>query len=64
MATSETAGKLRIRQVRSLIGFDRKQRAVVRGLGLRRIGHTIEVLDHPAIRGMIKKVRHIVAVVD
>ncbi len=56
--------KLRITQVRSVIGYDRKQRAVVRGLGLRRIGHTVEVIDHPAMRGMILKVRHIVTVVE
>jgi large subunit ribosomal protein L30 len=57
------AGKMiRITQVRSIIGYERKQREVVRGLGLRRIGHSVEVLDHPAMRGMIHKVRHIVAI--
>jgi large subunit ribosomal protein L30 len=57
------AGKmLKVTQVRSIIGYDRKQREVVRGLGLRRIGHSVEVLDHPAMRGMIQKVRHIVVV--
>lgn len=48
--------------VRSTIGYDRKQAAVVRGLGLRRIRHTVEVPDTPAIRGMIRKVRHLVEV--
>ena len=38
----------------------RSRRQVVRGLGLRRIGHEVEVIDHPAMRGMIQKVRHIV----
>lgn len=61
---SRQAGKLRIRQVRSVIGYDKKQAAVVRGLGLRRIGHEVEVLDHPAMRGMIHKVRHLVSVVE
>jgi large subunit ribosomal protein L30 len=32
------------------------------GLGLRRIGHSVEVVDHPAMRGMIHKVRHLVQV--
>ncbi len=50
--------------MRSTIGYDRKQGAVVRGLGLRRIGHEVEVMDHPAMRGMIQKVRHIVSVVE
>jgi large subunit ribosomal protein L30 len=64
MAKTEKAATLRIKQVRSIIGYDRKQGAVVRGLGLRRIGHEIDVVDHPATRGMIQKVRHIVTVVD
>jgi large subunit ribosomal protein L30 len=54
--------KLKITQVRSTIGFDRKQRDVVRGLGLRRIRHTIELPDTPEVRGMILKVRHLVTV--
>ena len=54
--------KLKITQVRSTIGFDRKQRDVIRSLGLRRIRHTIEVPDTPEVRGMIQKVRHLVTV--
>jgi len=61
--TAAAAGKMiRIKQVRSIIGYEKKQREVVRGLGLRRIGHSVEVLDHPAMRGMIHKVRHIVVI--
>jgi large subunit ribosomal protein L30 len=57
------AGKMiRIKQVRSVIGYEKTQREVVRGLGLRRIGHSVEVLDHPAMRGMIHKVRHLVVI--
>ena len=63
MAKSAQAATLRIKQVRSIIGYDKKQGQVVRGLGLRRIGHEVEVIDHPATRGMIEKVRHIVTVV-
>jgi len=59
---ARAAGPLRVTQVRSTIGFDRKQDLVVRGLGLRRIGHTVELADTPAIRGMIHKVRHLVKV--
>jgi large subunit ribosomal protein L30 len=58
----DAAGRIRVTLVRSIIGYDQKQRAVVKGLGLRRIGHSVEVLDHPAMRGMIQKVRHLVAV--
>ena len=63
MAKSANAGTIRIKQVRSIIGYDKKQGQVVRGLGLRRIGHEVDVIDHPAMRGMIQKVRHIVTVV-
>jgi large subunit ribosomal protein L30 len=54
--------RLKITLVKSTIGFDRKQAKVVEGLGLRRIGHTVELADTPATRGMIHKVRHLVTV--
>ena len=53
---------LKVTLVRSVIGYDKKQGEIVKGLGLRKIGHTVEVLDHPAMRGMIQKVRHMVTV--
>lgn len=56
--------RLRVKLKRSVIGFDRRQRATVKGLGLRRIGHTVEVEDTPSVRGMINAVRHLVAVVE
>jgi large subunit ribosomal protein L30 len=53
---------LKVTQLRSGIGFDRKQKLALRGLGLRRIRHTVEVPDTPGIRGLILKVRHLVQV--
>lgn len=53
---------LKITLLKSTIGFDRKQEAVVKGLGLRRIRHTVELADTPETRGMIRKVRHLVEV--
>ena len=53
---------LKVTLVRSTIGYDKKQGEIVKGLGLRKIGHSVEVLDHPAMRGMIQKVRHMVTV--
>ena len=53
---------LKVTQVRSGIGFDKKQRTVLRSLGLRRIRHTVEVPDNAASRGLILKVRHLVQV--
>ena len=56
------AKKLKISLRKSAIGFDRKQKQVVQGLGLRRLHHTVELADTPATRGMILKVRHLVEV--
>ena len=54
--------RLKVTQMRSTIGFDRKQEDALRGLGLRRIRHTVEVPDTPASRGLILRVRHLVKV--
>ncbi|WP_333839886.1 50S ribosomal protein L30 [Pelomicrobium sp.] len=59
------AGKrLRITLVRSLIGTKKEHRACVRGLGLRRLNHTVEVEDTPAVRGMIRRVSYLVKCED
>lgn len=54
--------RLRVTQVKSEIGYNRKQRVILRGLGLRRINHTVEVEDTPAVRGMVKKITHLLRV--
>jgi large subunit ribosomal protein L30 len=56
--------KLRVRQVKSVIGYGRRQRATLKGLGLRRMNHQVEVEATPAVRGMIRKVSHLVTVVE
>ena len=53
---------VRLTQRRSRNGCDRKQLDTLRSLGLRRIGHTVELTDTPQIRGMIAKVAHLVEV--
>jgi large subunit ribosomal protein L30 len=58
----QTAAKLTITLRKSTIGFNRDQAKVVEGMGLRRIGHSVELPDTPATRGMILKVRHLVEV--
>jgi large subunit ribosomal protein L30 len=64
-AAKRTDGKtVKVTLVKSTIGFGKKQAAVVQGLGLRRLHHTIEVADTPAMRGMIQKVRHLLTVVE
>ncbi len=53
--------RLRVTQVRSTIGRTSAQRATVRSLGLKRIRHTVEQPDRPEIRGMLRKVPHLVS---
>ena len=52
--------KLKVTLVKSPIGTKESHRATVRGLGLRRMHHTVEVEDTPAVRGMINKVYYLV----
>jgi large subunit ribosomal protein L30 len=61
-AGKKTVKRLRVTQVRSAIGFDRKQRLTLLGLGLRRIRQTVDVVDTPSTRGLILKIRHLVTV--
>ena len=56
--------RVQIKQVRSAIGFDQGQRATLRGLGFRRLHQVVELEDTPAVRGMIKKVSHLIEVVE
>ena len=56
------AGKLRVTQVKSTISHIARNRATVRALGLKRIGHTVEVPDNDATRGMVRQVRFLVTV--
>ena len=51
--------KIKVTLVKSLIGTKPEHRACVRGLGLRRRNHTVEVADTPAIRGMINRVSYL-----
>ncbi|HRH81784.1 MAG TPA: 50S ribosomal protein L30 [Thiobacillaceae bacterium] len=57
---SESKGKIKVTQVRSTIGTLQKHRACVRGLGLKRMHHSVIVEDTPATRGMINRVSYLV----
>lgn len=61
MAAKKT---VRVQQVKSVIGYTKRQRATMRGLGLRRIRQIVELEDTDAVRGMIEKVNHLVAVLE
>jgi len=51
--------KLRVKWVKSAIGYSQDQKDTIRSLGLRKLQHTVEVEDTPTMRGMINKVRHL-----
>ena len=53
---------IKVTQIRSVNGRLKSHKACIAGLGLRRIGHTVEVEDTPAIRGMINKVNYMLRV--
>ena len=54
--------KIKVTQIKSSFGRLKNHRACVAGLGLRRIGHTVEVEDTPSVRGMINQVHYLVKV--
>lgn len=54
--------KLRITWTKSAIGYNERQKLTIKALGLHRLQHTVEHSDTPMIRGMIKKVAHLVRV--
>jgi len=54
--------RVQIRWVKSGIGYNRRQRATLRGLGLRRMQQAVTLEDSPSVRGMIHAVKHLVAV--
>ena len=61
---AESTKTLKIEQYKSPIGYPKTQREVLRGLGLRRIRHVVERQDTPAVRGMVRKISHLVRIVE
>jgi large subunit ribosomal protein L30 len=62
MTTKKTAAGLRVKQVRSGIGYEKRQNLTLRALGLGKIGRERRLPDNPQVRGMISKVSHLVVV--
>ena len=63
-STGAASGKLRIQYVRSAIGFTKRQKETVRGLGLTKLNQIVERPDTPQVRGMVSKIPHLVAVLE
>ena len=54
--------KIKVRLLKSVAGCKQSHRDTIRGLGLKRIDHVVEVVDTPAVRGMINKVAYLVRI--
>ncbi len=59
-----TEGKIRIKLIRSPICTPEKHKVIVRGLGLKKMNQVVERPDTPAFRGFVKKIPHLLALVD
>lgn len=55
---------IKIKQIKSGIGYPKDQKATLVALGLRKISQVVEIEDTPSMRGMLRKVHHIVSVVE
>ncbi len=63
MPKKEATGKtIKVTLVRSPIGYTKDQKATAKALGLRRLHQTVEHKDNPALRGMIRKIVHLVQI--
>ena len=60
MAAKKPQAKIKVTLVKSVASCRAEHRATVRGLGLRRVRHTVELEDSPAVRGMINRVSYLV----
>jgi large subunit ribosomal protein L30 len=54
--------KIKVTLLKSVAGIRRTHRATVRGLGLKKINHSVELNDSPAVRGMVEKVSYLVRI--
>jgi large subunit ribosomal protein L30 len=53
---------LKVKQIRSGIGFEKSQKATLRAMGLEKLGRVRELPDNPAVRGMVATVSHLVVI--
>jgi large subunit ribosomal protein L30 len=58
------ADRIKVRQIRSGIGFERNQKETLRSMGFKRLNQVVDLPDNPAVRGMIYTVRHLVELVE
>lgn len=56
------SGQIRVKLIKSSIGYSRKQKEILRGIGIKKLHHSRVFNDTPAIRGIIKKISHLLEV--
>ena len=61
---NETGGEIKIQYYRSSIGYAQKQKNIVRSLGITKLNQTVTRPDSPATRGIVKKIPHLLRIVD
>jgi large subunit ribosomal protein L30 len=62
--TEKTDGQIKIQYYRSMIGYSKTQKAIVKGLGITKLNQTITRPDTPATRGVVAKVPHLLRIVE
>ncbi len=63
-AENNEGGKIRIQYYRSMIGYSKKQKEIIKSLGITKLNQTIERTDSAATRGIVAKVPHLLRIVD
>ncbi|MBA2378269.1 MAG: 50S ribosomal protein L30 [Blastocatellia bacterium] len=61
---NENGGKIKIQYYRSSIGYSKKQKTIVRSLGITKLNQSVERPDTPSMRGIVKKVPHLLRIID
>ena len=60
----DSSGKIKIQYYRSMIGYSKKQKEIVKSLGITKLNQTIERQDTPSSRGVVAKIPHLLRIVD
>jgi large subunit ribosomal protein L30 len=63
-AENENGSKIRIQYYRSVIGYSKKQKEIIKSLGMTKLNQTVERPDNPSMRGIVAKVPHLLRIVE
>ncbi len=62
--TQDNGGKIKIQYYKSMIGYSKKQKAVIKSLGITKLNQIIERPNNPSMRGIVEKVPHLLRIVE